>query len=54
MLMKKINAISLKKLNNAEYAYFAQQVSNLIHESTVEKLHISAATPGGLTVEKLK
>ena len=44
MLMKKINAISLKKLNNAEYAYFAQQVSNLIHEGTAEKLHVSAAT----------
>ena len=42
--MKKINAISLKKLNNAEYAYFAQQVSNLIHEGTAEKLHVSAAT----------
>ena len=44
MLMEKINAISLKKLNNAEYAYFAQQVSNLIHEGTAEKLHVSAAT----------
>ena len=44
MTMKKINAISLKKLNNAEYAYFAQQVSNLIHEGTAEKLHVSAAT----------
>ena len=44
MLMEKINAISLKKLNNAEYAYFAQQVSNLIHEDTAEKLHVSAAT----------
>ena len=44
MIMKKINAISLKKLNNAEYAYFAQQVSNLIHEGTAEKLHVSAAT----------
>ena len=44
MLMKKINAISLKKLNNAEYAYFTQQVSNLIHEGTAEKLHVSAAT----------
>ena len=44
MLMKKINAISLKKLNNAEYAYFAQQVSNLIHEGTAEKLHVNAAT----------
>ena len=42
--MEKINAISLKKLNNAEYAYFAQQVSNLIHEGTAEKLHVSAAT----------
>ena len=42
--MKKINAISLKKLNNAEYAYFAQQVSNLIHEGTAEKLHVNAAT----------
>ena len=42
--MEKINAISLKKLNNAEYAYFTQQVSNLIHEGTVEKLHVSAAT----------
>ena len=42
--MEKINAISLKKLNNAEYAYFAQQVSNLIHEDTAEKLHVSAAT----------
>ena len=42
--MKKINAISLKKLNNAEYAYFTQQVSNLIHEGTAEKLHVSAAT----------
>ena len=42
--MKKINAISLKKLNNAEYAYFAQQVSNLIHEGTAEKLHVGAAT----------
>ena len=44
MTMEKINAISLKKLNNAEYAYFAQQVSNLIHEGTAEKLHVSAAT----------
>ena len=44
MIMKKINAISLKKLNNAEYAYFTQQVSNLIHEGTAEKLHVSAAT----------
>ena len=44
MLMEKINAISLKKLNNAEYAYFTQQVSNLIHEGTAEKLHVSAAT----------
>ena len=44
MLMEKINAISLKKLNNAEYAYFAQQVSNLIHEGTAEKLHVGAAT----------
>ena len=44
MLMEKINAISLKKLNNAEYAYFAQQVSNLIHEGTAEKLHVNAAT----------
>ena len=44
MIMKKINAISLKKLNNAEYAYFAQQVSNLIHEGTVEKLHVNATT----------
>ena len=44
MTMKKINAISLKKLNNAEYAYFAQQVSNLIHEGTAEKLHVNAAT----------
>ena len=52
--MEKVHIINLQKLNNAEYAYFAQQVSNLIHESTVEKLHISAATPGGLTVEKLK
>ena len=42
--MEKINAISLKKLNNAEYAYFAQQVSNLIHEGTAEKLHVNAAT----------
>lgn len=44
MTMEKINAISLKKLNNAEYAYFAQQVSNLIHEGTAEKLHVNAAT----------
>jgi len=42
--MEKINAISLKKLNNAEYAYFAQQVGNLIHEGTAEKLHVNAAT----------
>ena len=44
MTMEKINAISLKKLNNAEYAYFAQQVGNLIHEGTAEKLHVNAAT----------
>ena len=42
--MEKVRIINLQKLNNAEYAYFAQQVSNLIHEGTAEKLHVSAAT----------
>ena len=42
--MEKVHIINLQKLNNAEYAYFAQQVSNLIHEGTAEKLHVSAAT----------
>ena len=42
--MEKVRIINLQKLNNAEYAYFAQQVSNLIHEGTVEKLHVGAAT----------
>ena len=42
--MEKVHIINLQKLNNAEYAYFTQQVSNLIHEGTAEKLHVSAAT----------
>ena len=42
--MEKVRIINLQKLNNAEYAYFTQQVSNLIHEGTAEKLHVSAAT----------
>lgn len=42
--MEKVRIINLQKLNNAEFAYFTQQVSNLIHEGTAEKLHVSAAT----------
>ena len=42
--MEKVRIINLQKLNNAEFAYFTQQVSNLIHEGTAEKLHVNAAT----------
>lgn len=42
--MQKVKSISLSRLNNAEYTYFAQQVSNLIHEGTAEKLHVKTET----------
>ena len=40
----KPQSISLSRLNNAEYTYFAGQVMNRILADTAEALHVPAAT----------
>lgn len=43
----KLADISLTKLNNAEFTYFAGQVISYIDAATVEALHVDAATFAG-------
>ena len=43
----KLADISLTKLNNAEFTYFAGQIISYIDAATVEALHVDAATFAG-------
>ena len=43
----KLEDISLTKLNNAEFTYFAGQIISYIDAATVEALHVDAATFAG-------